>query len=310
MISKIMASALPRGMQRASQPGTKNSGGVSLVGAAVAKRAQGGRWVKLAAALAGLAILGGAGVNWRASAASPDAPLLALLTLPGQVKEPDLVDLPGGSFEMGSNEDPAEKPVHKVTVPPFSIAKFPVTNGEWRQCLDSRVCTYSPTGDDNEPVRNVSWDDAQQYIGWLSKAANRIYRLPTEAEFEYAARGGTETKYWWGNTLQDGVADCKGCGRPYDPKAPQKVGTFKANAFGLFDMAGGVDEWVADCWHKSFAGAPADGSAWVDDKCTEHVLRGGSWKSEPAAIHAASRDHYDTSVRYLTHGFRIARSSQ
>jgi formylglycine-generating enzyme required for sulfatase activity len=240
-----------------------------------------------------------------ASAASQD---LALLTLPGQVKEPELVELPGGTFMMGSNDDPAEKPVHKVTVAPFSLAKYPVTAGEWRQCLDSRVCTMSPTGEDDEPVRNVSWDDAQQYIAWLSKATNRNYRLPTEAEFEYAARGGAESKYWWGATLKDGFADCKGCGQPYNPKAPQKVGTFKANGFGLFDMAGGVEEWVADCWHKSYTGAPADGSAWLEEKCPTHVLRGGSWKSEPAQIRVSARDQYDTAVRYLTHGFRIARS--
>jgi formylglycine-generating enzyme required for sulfatase activity len=234
--------------------------------------------------------------------------MLALLSLPSQIVEPEMVDLPGGTFAMGSDDDPAEKPVHKVTVKPFSLAKYAVTIGEWRQCLDSRICTWSPVGDDKEPVRNVSWDDAQQYVGWLSKATNRLYRLPTEAEFEYAARGGNETKYWWGAALKEGVADCKGCGQPYDAKAPQKVGTFKPNGFGLFDMAGGVDQWVADCWHKSYAGAPADGSAWLDDKCRAHVLRGGSWKSDPAAIRSSSRDQYDTAVRYLTHGFRIARS--
>jgi formylglycine-generating enzyme required for sulfatase activity len=232
----------------------------------------------------------------------------ALLTLPSQVAEPEMVDLPGGAFPMGSNDDPTEKPVHQVTVKPFSIGKYPVTQGEWRQCLDSRGCTFSPVGDDKEPVHNVSWDDAQQYVAWLSKATNRNYRLPTEAEYEYAARGGTETKYWWGAKLSDGVADCKGCGQPYTAKAPQNVGTFKANPFGLYDMAGGVDEWVADCWHKNFTGAPADGAAWMDDKCPAHVLRGGSWKSDPSAIRSSSRDQYDTSVRYLTHGFRIARS--
>ena len=279
-----------------------------LLEPAAAKRAQCGPWLPVVAVLLGVAAIGFGEIA--AMAATPGAPRLALLTLPGQVKEPELVDLPGGTFTMGSNEDPSEKPPHKVTIPPFSIGKYPVTNGEWRQCLDSRVCSYSPVGDDAEPVRNVSWDDAQQYVSWLSKATNRLYRLPTEAEFEYAERAGTDTKYWWGNALQDGVTDCKGCGQPYDTKAPQKVDTFKANAFGLFGMAGGVDQWVADCWHKNFVGAPADGKAWVEESCAEHVLRGGSWKSEPSAVHSASRDHYDTAVRYLTHGFRIARSSQ
>src|SRR5207248_560810 len=137
----------------------------------------------------------------------------------------------------------------------------------------------------------------QQYIAWLAKATNRNYRLPTEAEFEFAARSGAETKYWWGDALKDGVADCKGCGKPYDAKAPQKVGTFKANPYGLFGMAGGVDEWVADCWHKNYVGAPSDGSAWSEEKCAAHVLRGGSWKSEPRQIRSSSRDQYDAAVR-------------
>jgi formylglycine-generating enzyme required for sulfatase activity len=219
-----------------------------------------------------------------------------------------MVNLPGGTFMMGSNGDPSEKPVHQVTVAPFAIGRFPVTNGEWRLCFKAHGCTWAAVGDDDEPVRNVSWEDAQQYIAWLAKATDRNYRLPTEAEFEFAARGGNDGSYWSGDKLKLGVADCKGCGEPYDPKSPQKVGTFKPNSYGLFDMAGSVEEWVADCWHHNYVGAPSDGSAWVEPKCDTRVLRGGLWKSEMTAIRPTNRGQYDAVVRYVTHGFRVARS--
>jgi formylglycine-generating enzyme required for sulfatase activity len=235
------------------------------------------------------------------------------LAAPGQTFRacancPEMVSLPGGTFMMGSNGDPSERPVHQVTVAPFAIGRFPVTNGEWRLCFKAHGCTWAAVGDDDEPVRNVSWEDAQQYIAWLAKATDRNYRLPTEAEFEFAARGGNDGSYWSGDKLKLGVADCKGCGEPYDPKAPQKVGTFKPNGYGLFDMAGSVEEWVADCWHHNYVGAPSDGSAWVEPKCDTRVLRGGLWKSEMTAIRPTNRAQYDAVVRYVTHGFRVARS--
>lgn len=221
---------------------------------------------------------------------------------------PEMVNLPGGTFMMGSNGDPSEKPVHQVKVAPFAIGRYPVTNGEWRLCFKAHGCTWAATGDDDEPVRNISWDDAQQYVAWLAKATGRTYRLPTEAEYEFAARGGNDGSYWAGEKLKVGVADCRGCGEPHDPKAPQKVGTFKPNGYGLFDMAGSVEEWVADCWHANFVGAPVDGSAWVEPKCDARVLRGGLWKSDLATIRVTRRDQYDAVVRYVTHGFRVARS--
>ena len=104
------------------------------------------------------------------------------------------------------------------------------------------------------------------------------------------------------------MADCKGCGESYDPRQPRKVGSFPPNPFGLHDMGGGVAEWVADCWHKDYHGAPADGSAWNMPDCRDHVLRGGSWRADPSYVRAASREYYDTGVRYVTHGFRVARS--
>jgi formylglycine-generating enzyme required for sulfatase activity len=101
-------------------------------------------------------------------------------------------------------------------------------------------------------------------------------------------------------------ANCKGCGGTYDPAKPLKVGSFKSNTFGLYDMGGNVDQWVEDCWHKGYQGAPADGSAWIDGTCVSRVIRSGSWKNDASYVRASDRDHYDTDVRYPTHGFRIA----
>lgn len=227
---------------------------------------------------------------------------------PEPVREPDMVSLPGGTFAMGSIDDPSEGPIHKVTIKPFAISKFPITVREWNACVAAKACSYLPTGTDDAPVTNLSWSDTQQYTAWLTQVTQKRYRLPSESEWEYAARGGTQTKYWWGDKLQPGMANCKGCDEPYDAAQPLKVGSFKANLFGLYDMGGGVDQWVADCWHKNYQGAPADGSPWVGGDCLSHVIRGGSWKNDPSYVRPASRDHYDTAVRYPTHGFRVARS--
>ena len=221
---------------------------------------------------------------------------------------PEMVALSGGSFAMGSNDDPSEKPVRRVSVKPFAMSKFPITMREWNACVAAKACTYSPTGNDDAPVTNVSWNDAQQFIGWLSQVTQKPFRLPSEAEWEYAARGGTTTKFWWGDQLQTGMANCKGCGEPYDAGQPLKVGSFKPNPFGLHDMGGNVHQWVSDCWHKTYQGAPTDGSSWVEAGCTSHVIRSGSWRNNPDYARPASREPYDTNVRYPTHGFRVAHS--
>jgi formylglycine-generating enzyme required for sulfatase activity/class 3 adenylate cyclase len=224
------------------------------------------------------------------------------------IAQPEVVAIAGGTFRMGSNEDPSEQPVHGVTVGPFLMAKYPVTVRQWRECAKAKACGYVPNGDDEAPVNNVSWTDAQQFIAWLSQATQQHYRLPSEAEWEYAARAGTDTRYWWGNAMKPGVADCKGCSGPHDAVQPAKVGALPANPFGLHDIGGGLAEWVDDCWHKDYRGAPLDGSAWLGPDCRERVLRGGSWRNDPSYIRSASRDHYDASVRYPTHGVRLARS--
>jgi formylglycine-generating enzyme required for sulfatase activity/class 3 adenylate cyclase len=224
------------------------------------------------------------------------------------VAEPAMVTLPAGTLAMGSNDDPSERPIRRVPIKAFAIGKFPVTVREWSACVTANACKYAAKGDDDAPVTNVSWSDAKQFTTWLSQATQKEYRLPSEAEWEYAARGGTASKYWWGNQPQLGLANCKGCNEPYDAKQPLKVGSFLPNPFGLYDMGGGVDQWVEDCWHKNYQGAPSGGEPWLDPDCAIRVLRGGSWKSEPTNIRTASRDQYDANVRYLTHGFRVARA--
>lgn len=219
---------------------------------------------------------------------------------------PEMVRVASGTFTMGSNEDSTEKPVREVTVAPFAIGRSPVTVGEWRACAAAKACDYEPSGEDDLPVSNVSWDDAQQYVRWLAQVTSKPYRLPSEAEWEYAARGGTATPYWWGSHMVPGVASCKGCGGPYDSSKPTRVGLFPANAFGLQDVSGSVSQWVADCWQTNYQKTPRDGSAWTTPKCRERVLRGGSWRNGPGDLRVASRAYYEASVRYPTHGFRVA----
>jgi len=221
--------------------------------------------------------------------------------------EPEMVAIRGGSFAMGSNDDPTERPVHQVTIKPFAIGKYPVTVREWNECAAAKACGFTATGKDDAPVSNVSWTDAQLYVAWLAQAAKKPYRLPSEAEWEYAARGGTQTKYWWGDKLQPGMAGCKDCGE-LAAEQPAKVGSFKPNPFGLHDMGGGVDQWVEDCWRRTYQGAPGDGSAWTGGDCSSHVLRSGSWKNDSRYVRPSNRDGYDTNVRYPTHGFRVALS--
>ena len=230
---------------------------------------------------------------------TPPTPVPTLLT-------PEMMPVPGNSFAMGSNDDVSEKPVHRVTIKPFAIGKFPITVREWNQCVAAKACSYAATGKEEAPVTNISWDDTQEFIRWLSQVSQKMFRLPSEAEWEYAARGGTQTKYWWGDQPQPDMANCKGCGGVYDPSQPLKVGSFRANPFGLYDMGGSVAQWVQDCWHKDYQGAPSDGSAWLDKTCASRVIRSGSWRNDQSYVRPASRQGYDTGVRYPTHGFRVA----
>ncbi len=207
-------------------------------------------------------------------------------------------------------DDSNEKPIHSVTIRPFSIGRYTVTREEWQDCVLAGACSYSPPASSNprEPVHNISWTDAQQYVTWIAKLTGLPYRLPSESEWEYAARAGTTSKFYWGETIAPKMAHCKGCGSSTDISGPLPVGSFPPNAFGLFDMSGNVDQWVADCFHRNYQGAPVDGSAWKEPNCRSRVLRGGSWRSDPTYLHSAARASYDTDVRYLTNGLRVARS--
>ena len=224
------------------------------------------------------------------------------------IPEPEMISLRGGSFAMGSNEDVSEKPVRQVTVKPFAMGKFPVSVKEWNACAAAKACGFSAAGKDDAPVTNISWSDARQYVAWLAETTRKAYRLPSEAEWEYAARGGTQTRYWWGDQFQSGMVNCKNCSDIPANDQPVKVGSLKPNPFGLFDMGGGVDQWVEDCWHKTYQGAPADGSAWVENECPSRVIRSGSWRKNSSYARTSSRGSYDTNVRYPTHGFRVALS--
>ena len=229
---------------------------------------------------------------------------------PEPLAEPEMISLPGDTFAMGSNLDPSEAPIHTVSIKPFAISKSVVTVRAWSRCVAAKACSYVPTDeDDDAPVTNVSFNDAQQFIGWLTQETGKNFRLPTEAEWEYAARGGTRTKYWWGDDIQPGLINCKKCNSDQNARQTAKVEDFKPNPFGLYDMGGNVAQWVSDCWHKNYQGAIADGSAWVDaGPCVLHVVRSGSWRNAPNEVRPASRDYYDGRIRYPAHGFRVARS--
>lgn len=222
---------------------------------------------------------------------------------------PEMVQILAGQFVMGSTFDALERPPHLVKIDyPFAIAKYEVTVGSWKACVADGVCAELPKLEGaavDMPVRNVAWTDTQSYIEWLSKKSGKTYRLPTEAEWEYAARATTDTTYWWGDNVEPDKSNCKDCGGVHDNKNPNQKGQYAANLFGLHDMNGNVWEWVADCWDKSYVDHPSDGSAWNQPDCRQRVLRGGSWRDDASYIRSASRFFYDADVRYSGNGFRV-----
>ena len=227
---------------------------------------------------------------------------------------PVLVGVPGGSFVMGLGaKDPAALPQHRVTVRPFVMGQTPVTVADWNACQADGGCGPAPhmaVADDATPLHNASWDDAQQYLAWLSRVAGRPYRLPTEAEWEYAARGKASTRYPWGDQLGVGLANCADCGGPQDSHAPAPALAYQPNSFGLYGMSGGVAQWVQDCWFPTYAGASLEGAAREARGCSQRVLRGGSFRSGHDDITPTARNRYDAPVRYFTNGFRVARNAE
>ena len=230
---------------------------------------------------------------------------------------PALVVVPAGSFRMGDlsgTPDRNEKPVRRVTIPDaFAVGKYEVTFTEWEACLSAGACSHRPDdrgwGRGRLPVTDVSWNDAKAYVGWLSRKTGKIYRLLSEAEWEYMARAGSETRYPWGKAVGHNRANCEGCGSPWDRKNPAPVGQFKPNSFGVYDTVGNVWEWVEDCRHKNYSGAPTNGTAWITKgrSCSDRVLRGGSWYLAKWYARSAVRDWNWARVRSGNFGFRVAR---
>ena len=232
---------------------------------------------------------------------------------------PEMVVVPSGNFMMGSPSSEEgrysdEGLQHRVTIgSSFAVGVYEVTFSEWDACASAGGCGgYRPDdrgwGRGQRPVVNVSWDDAQSYVAWLSRETGESYRLLSESEWEYVARAGTVTRFWWGDGIGRNRANCGGCGSRWDGESTAPVGSFAANAFGLHDVHGNVFEWVQDCWNDSYAGSPGDGSAWESGECSRRVLRGGSWGDIPGLLRAADRVRDVTGYRDSNAGFRVART--
>lgn len=177
------------------------------------------------------------------------------------------------------------------------------------RCRDWVPASSRSFGRGDMPVINMSWNDAKQYVAWLSQSTGKEYRLLTEAEWEFAARAGAKIRYSWGDDPRAGNANCDGCGSPWDLKHTAPIGSLKPNAFGLHDMHGNVWEWVEDTWHQTYDGAPTDGSAWLRGGDPSYrVFRGGSWRNESEQVRAAVRFRRNINVRFDTLGFRVART--
>ncbi|MEH1883940.1 SUMF1/EgtB/PvdO family nonheme iron enzyme [Nostoc sp.] len=231
----------------------------------------------------------------------------------------EMVKIPSGTFQMGSPEGKGkddEKPQHTVTVPAFLMGKYPVTQAQWRRvaALPKVEITLkaepSNFKGDSRPVEQVSWNQAVEFCQRLSVVTGHSYRLPSEAEWEYACRAGTMTKFYFGETLTPKLARCKanlGMDRvTLLGGKTASVGSYLPNAFGLYDMHGNVSEWCADRWHDNYASAPTDGTAWImNGNSEQRIRRGGSWKFNPANCRAAYRLSYSPALRSSYIGFRV-----
>ena len=259
-----------------------------------------------------LAVLAGAGA----------VPASAQSTSPGDSFRdcpscPEMVVVPAGELLMGSPGGEAgrfdnEGPRHRVSIDrAFAVGRYEVTFAEWGACVSAGGCGHRPVdggwGRGDRPVIHVSWDDAQDYVAWLSGTTGQRYRLPSEAEWEYVARAGTRTRYWWGDSIGRGDANCRLCRNRWVDGQTSPVGSFAANPFGLYDVNGNVGEWVEDCWYGSYSGAPSHARAWTGVRGCPRLLRGGSWRSYPRGVRSASRGTVKPDVRDSAFGFRVAR---
>ena len=234
-------------------------------------------------------------------------------SLRGGGSGPRMVWLPAGRYAMGSPDNTAdfsERPQHQVTLPRFAIGQYEVTIAEYARFARATGRKLPKTGGldaATHPVFFVTWDDALAYVTWLSSQTGKSYRLPSEAEWEYAARGGTTGNYWWGRDIEPGKAHCFACENELDPRQPTRIGSFEANAYGLHDTAGNVEEWVQDCFHDSYEGAPDDGSVFEGGDCRLRVIRGGGYSSGPKGLRSSARNKFHQDSANDGIGFRIAR---
>lgn len=249
-------------------------------------------------------------------------PKLQISTKPGTLFRdcpdcPEMVVLPAGKFTMGASAteispEKSELPAHNVAINyVLAVARTEITFSEWDACSTAKACRQNvesnwPRG--QQPAININWDDANAYTEWLSKITGQPYRLLSEAEWEYAARANSQTAYAWGDSIGINQANCTECGSQSINNAPQLVGSYIHNPFGLFDMHGNAQEWVQDCWHDSYQGAPTDGSPWLTS-CSEgrRVIRGGAWSHKAAALRSTARDRKTWDHVSPNIGFRIAR---
>lgn len=231
------------------------------------------------------------------------------LSVSGGWLGPRMMVVSAGTFTMGDASDTTAQPTREVTFEhDFAIGVHEITQadyGRFARATGRALLDDSDWGRGARPAISVSWDDAVAYAEWLSAVTGKTYRLPTEAEWEYAARAGTETTYSWGNAFQQGNANCNGCGSDWDNRQTAPVGQFGANPWGLRDMHGNVREWVQDCWNSNYSGAPADGSTRLSDGCTDRVQRGGSWSDSTGELGSAKRDSASSGQATTNVGFRL-----
>jgi len=226
---------------------------------------------------------------------------------------PEVVVVPAGSFIMGHDgKYEIEGPAHPVTIADaFAIGVYEVTFDEWRACFDDGGCTRMPDdhkwGKGRRPVINITWRDAQTYLQWLSAKTGHRYRLPSEAEWEYAARAGTTTAYWWGDDVGENLGNCRDCKSEWSKRSSAPVGSFKPNPFGLYDVHGNIWEMTLDCWNPTYQGAPADATARADGDCSYRAMRSGSWYYFSKNIRSSWRFRSDIRVKSYGIGFRVLR---
>ena len=236
---------------------------------------------------------------------------------------PIMVVIPQGSFTQGTPDteplsSDIERPQRSVNVPNFALGQYSVTFDEWDACVADGGCMHNPGDSDfgrgDHPVINVNWNDAQQYVTWLSTKTGQGYRLPSESEWEYATRAGTTGRFNTGDCITTdqanfrGTSPAIGCPTGVDRERTLPVGSFEANAFGLYDTHGNVYEWVQDCRNDNYLGAPTDGSAWMTGDCNSAMARGGSWSGIGAWLRSAHRGRGVRGTRVNYVGFRVARS--